>query len=158
MDYVIFFDVQVTHPNFNDSEHRNPLKGAIMESWTRKKQLYTDNYKIRLNQIEPMVFDTFGAWHAATINCLFKLVTRAATRSKKVNKVLREDLWRDLRYRIAVTLVSKQHRVVEHFNWRLKEFRKQTGAPLAGNTGTTSNSSSAPAMRRTVSPGEQAVV
>lgn len=163
---VMVFDVRITHPNFEKTAHRQPF-AALEENWQKKRKHYLSNYKLKSEQIQPVVFDTYGGWHKATLAGLFKLTKQAATRANKVDEDLTNELWLGMRYRIATVLVEKQYKVVEHLNWRLRglhteslqaaeekgEEESEEEANYSGNTGTGVDLS-APATGLTASPGE----
>jgi hypothetical protein len=64
-----------------------------------------------------MVFDLYGGWAPATTTCLFKLTKKAAG-TERCDKESFQDLWEDLRFRVASTIAFRQYRLIENFNWR----------------------------------------
>jgi hypothetical protein len=116
---TIVFDVRVTHPDFSKLAHHKPF-GALEANWRTKRKLYESNYVLKSEQIQPIVFDTYGGWHKNTTAVLFKLTKLAATRGAKPDKELVSELWKGLRFRIAKVLVERQYRAVAHLNWRLR--------------------------------------
>ena len=162
---VMLFDVRITHPHFDKQAHHKPF-GALEENWQLKRKKYLSSYVLKPEQIQPVVFDTYGGWHKVTLAGLFKLTKQAATRGNKVDDDLANELWLGLRYRIATVLVEKQYKVVEHLNWKLRGLHMEASQAKidedseeeeetnhSGNTGTGVDLS-ALAMEQTASPGE----
>ena len=48
------------------------------------------------------------------------MIERVAFRGQKITDKLADKLEADLRYRIATTLVTNQHRVISHLLWHLR--------------------------------------
>jgi hypothetical protein len=82
--------------------------------------VYESNYVLKSEQIQPIVFDTYGGWHKNTTAVLFKLTKLAATRGAKPDKELVSELWKGMRFRIAKVLVERQYRAVAHPQLEIK--------------------------------------
>ena len=118
---MIFFDVRISHPLATNPKHfSDNAIGAVQEGYDAKYRLYKHNYDLLDGQIIPLVFDVYGNWAPKSREFLRKMIERIAFRGQKVISKLANRLEADLRFRVATTLVTMQHRVISHFVWRLR--------------------------------------
>jgi hypothetical protein len=128
----IFYDVSLIHPDLKKKAHWVP-KAATEERWMAKRHKYLSHHNISQEDIQPLVFDTYGGYSKGTLSHLFKIVGRTCTFGGKINERLRDQLWMDLRYRIATTIAREQAKVVGYFNHLTRGLKTQL--PIPDQTG-----------------------
>ena len=107
-NHIIYTDVMVTHPAFNDNTNWTDPKKALKAGVVKKYKRYVDNYPIVEADIIPLVFDTYGGYADVTYQFLRVRADEIGGNDPKLcGRVLRL-----LRDRIAVALHTGQARVI----------------------------------------------
>jgi hypothetical protein len=128
----IFYDISLIHPDLKKKAHWAP-KAASEERWIAKRQKYLSHHNISPEDIQPLTFDFYGGYSKGTLAHLFKMVGRACTFGGIINDRLRDQVWMDLRYRIATTIAREQAKVIGYFNHLTRGMKLQL--PIPGHTG-----------------------